>query len=754
MSATARHPAWAPGAPPSAVNPEQEIRRALQVLTKRGGVFEIRIPEAGKAGTVSGYFNDPDKAADAVVARDGQAPGVYVTLNPVSRDLLSRANNRLQERARATTADPDITERRLLLFDIDPERPTGISATDSEKALAVKCAEELRAHLAAKGWPAPVESDSGNGAHLFYRVDLPNDSDAKELVRRVLNAAAARFDTPRVHLDTTVGNAARIVKLPGTLACKGDSTAERPHRRARLTRVPSVLSAVPRELLEVFAANAPARSTTVATDAPARSLDVADWIAKHNIKVKRGPEAYNGGRRWILGKCPFNDQHATGSDTALFQDADGTPGFKCQHNGCADKGWADFRARYESPPEVFEENVAREVQKIRVREEAQRRVKALLTPPQPFDAVLLAEVADEPVRWRVRDLLAAEGRLLLAAQRKTGKTTAALNLARDLLLGGDFLGRFHVEPIVGRVAFLNFEVAKHQLARWARETGIPGDRLLTVHLRGRGNPFSAADDTARLAEVLRSHSVEVAIVDPFGRAYTGKSQNDPGEVGAFLAELDRFADAAGCSELILTAHAGWEGERTRGASALEDWADTIATLVRDRDDERLRFFHAKGRDVEVEEDRLTYDQATRRLTLTGTGSRASARNARRTEELIAGIVEAVTKEPGATTARLEEMLREGGVGVQHSEVGRAAKAAADAGRVTRVAGPRRSQLHFLPGQEPQSFRVVPSRSSGTSGVVPTSLYREGTTPVLLTSRAGVASSADKTDTAPPDEVEV
>ena len=111
-------------------------------------------------------------------------------------------------------------------------------------------------------------------------------------------------------------------------------------------------------------------------------------------------------------------------------------------------------------------------------------------------------------------------------------------------------------------------------------------------------------------------------MDPFGRAYTGESQNDAGEVGAFLSDLDRFVEAAGCSELVLTAHAGWDGERTRGSSALEDWADAVAFVVRDKEDERLRYFHALGRDVEVEEDRLNFDPATRRLTLAGAGNRA------------------------------------------------------------------------------------------------------------------------------------
>jgi hypothetical protein len=71
-----------------------------------------------------------------------------------------------------------------------------------------------------------------------------------------------------------------------------------------------------------------------------------------------------------------------------------------------------------------------------------------------------------------------------------------------------------------------------------------------------------------------------------------------------------FAAAAGVAELVLSIHAGWDGERTRGSSALEDWADVVATLARDPDDEEVRYLRAFGRDVEVDEDRLVYEPDT------------------------------------------------------------------------------------------------------------------------------------------------
>jgi len=74
------------------------------------------------------------------------------------------------------------------------------------------------------------------------------------------------------------------------------------------------------------------------------------------------------------------------------------------------------------------------------------------------------------------------------AQRKAGKTTLTLNLARALLTGEAFLGAFDVVPVVGDVAVLNFEVSGHTLAHWAHDHAVPPERFHLVNLRGRRNP--------------------------------------------------------------------------------------------------------------------------------------------------------------------------------------------------------------------------------------------------------------------------
>ena len=229
----------------------EDIHRAAGILAPEG-VVEVRALADGV--THSGYFDDYDALVRTVEALDADpsVAGIYVTLNSVNPALLARRANRIKMRLGrndATTADADIIRRRWFPVDIDPVRPSGVSSTDAEHEAALAAAERIAIWLAEQGFPAPIRADSGNGAHLLYRIDLPNDDSSTALVRGALVTLDALFSNETVTVDTANHNAARIWKLYGTCSRKGDSTPERPHRRAKLLAVPDELRIVPRESL-------------------------------------------------------------------------------------------------------------------------------------------------------------------------------------------------------------------------------------------------------------------------------------------------------------------------------------------------------------------------------------------------------------------------------------------------------------------------------------------------------------------------
>jgi hypothetical protein len=227
--------------------PAETAADFIRLLHEPESVFEVRIPRCphrrgdGFTSTASGYFTDPDAAAAQAIKADPnyQPQGVYITLNPVRRDLLARADGQLHQ-ARHTTSDAEITRRRWFFLNLDPVRPPGISATENELTAALITAKTICAALSEEGWPQPIASISGNGTYLLYRVDLPNDDSTTDLLRRVLHRLADRFDTDHAKLDRSTYNASRIVKIMGTYARKGHHTAERPHRQAEFVAPASV----------------------------------------------------------------------------------------------------------------------------------------------------------------------------------------------------------------------------------------------------------------------------------------------------------------------------------------------------------------------------------------------------------------------------------------------------------------------------------------------------------------------------------
>lgn len=100
--------------------------------------------------------------------------------------------------------------------------------------------------------------------------------------------------------------------------------------------------------------------------------------------------------------------------------------------------------------------LADEIARQRARRDARRIIGREERLGHDLDVAMLAEVLQRPPEapYRVEGLIPSDAGTLLVAQRKTGKSTWALNLARSLILGKKFLGTLDVIPVVGNVAAL------------------------------------------------------------------------------------------------------------------------------------------------------------------------------------------------------------------------------------------------------------------------------------------------------------
>jgi len=216
----------------------EELGRAIELLLAPGCVYELRCLGT-KQGTVSGYFSDYMELGIAATQYSGQCDGVYLVLNPVNPRLIHRSPNRTKSWVKKgeTTTDEEVSERRWLLVDFDPVRPSGLSATDDEQAFAFDRALAAREYLRQDGARGLVFANSGNGFHLLAPSVEPNDAAAKERSALFLRHLGKKFSDARVIVDPTTFNAARLCKFYGTMACKGVASAANPHRLSSILEV-------------------------------------------------------------------------------------------------------------------------------------------------------------------------------------------------------------------------------------------------------------------------------------------------------------------------------------------------------------------------------------------------------------------------------------------------------------------------------------------------------------------------------------
>jgi hypothetical protein len=167
------------------------------------------------------------------------------------------------------------------------------------------------------------------------------------------------------------------------------------------------------------------------------------------------------------------------------------------------------------------------------------------------------------------------------------------------------------------------------------------------------------------------------------------------EAGRFLVAFDALLRDVGTDDVaadgMVVHHMGHAGERSRGESRILDWPDASWKLVREDPDDPAspRYLSAFGRDFDVPEGRLTYDERTRHLTYAGGNRRESAADA-----LVPTVLAALGPHPdGLSGRKVEGLLTAAGHG--RNEARQALAKAVKSGAVTVRSGPSNSTLHTL-----------------------------------------------------------
>lgn len=338
------------------IKPAMMIKACLDLIHAPGEVFEVRIPKT-KAGTISGYFNDTAIAASIIARENGKHQAIYATINPIKTELLARNDHKLEIGSQTTTNDAEIERRKWFLLDFDPIRAAGISSTDAELDCAVDLANEVVGWLTSIGWPQPLIANSGNGAHVMYRVNEPNNDASRIDFEYASKMLASIWSTDKVVVDTTSFNASRVWKIYGTLAAKGSSTNDRPHRVAKLISAPKEFTIVSRDQIDTVARPLRDAKSDEFRDMSGEFIgDMVKWLSDRGLTVTSGPRPMfgNEGQKWTITRCPFNHDH----QNPMVGLVNNRPVFRCLHNSCSAFRWKEFREKvdpnYKDPDTVYQ----------------------------------------------------------------------------------------------------------------------------------------------------------------------------------------------------------------------------------------------------------------------------------------------------------------------------------------------------------------------------------------------------------------
>jgi hypothetical protein len=188
----------------------------------------------------------------------------------------------------------------------------------------------------------------------------------------------------------------------------------------------------------------------------------------------------------------------------------------------------------------------------------------------------LLDEEDTEAAYLVDDVWPTEGRVVMYAAAKSGKTTLTGNVVRTLVDGDPLFDRYKVSPLAEdeAVYILDTELTRRLVRRRLRDQRIMNsDQVKVDTYRGRAGELDVRDEQVRskLVTHLREQKVRTLVLDPIGSVLAALDidERDNKGVRRYLGALDTLAVEADVRELLVVHHL-WEcGPFARRVADLE-----------------------------------------------------------------------------------------------------------------------------------------------------------------------------------------
>jgi hypothetical protein len=354
---------------------DNEIRRFVNFITdnfKQREIVEIRaigvsevlednnIIKYDEPVNYAGYFKNIDELIKEL-HKISVATSIYFQLNRTNISNFDRSPNKMSKSIKCASEE-FVDNREIILIDLDPERDFKGPSTKEKHKQSYDVARNIAKYLHDEGFKEPIICSSGNGTHLYYKVNINKDKENTTLIKNFLKTINRWNDHRDIKVDCGVFDVARICKLPGTVNCKTDykdidengklNKRQLEHRMAKVLYYPEQFENTDIETIKTITVGSQDEETeeyNVGEDniesQELRTHEMIAWLEEEGhgyIKVVNKEKW----KQIELHSCLLTEDHDKSYKPAFLIFKSGAITYKCLGERCVDLNWKEFKEKY------------------------------------------------------------------------------------------------------------------------------------------------------------------------------------------------------------------------------------------------------------------------------------------------------------------------------------------------------------------------------------------------------------------------
>jgi len=229
-------------------------------------------------------------------------------------------------------------------------------------------------------------------------------------------------------------------------------------------------------------------------------FDPEQWIDEHDLTVVRTAPYGKGGRKWVLERCPWNDDH-TDTSAYIVQLPNGAVAAGCHHDSCAGNDWHALRDLLE--PDWREHGAT----------EDEEETAFYAGDRHSYDEMLASEPS--PVEWLAERFVPARPIVAFASGPGEGKTWLGLCLGLSIAAGKPLFDKYATKQTA--VLYLDAENPYADMHRRVTALmvglGLLTDSLPFVYRGDVRIDLRRPENIYRLVELIREERPGVVFID-------------------------------------------------------------------------------------------------------------------------------------------------------------------------------------------------------------------------------------------------